>query len=65
MDYSKLAELILKDSLNVRLNLQLHKLIWPTGDEGKINIEIGDLKNSKVLIQHVMINGLISHLICL
>ena len=38
IDYSKLAGLILTDRLDVRLNLQLHKLIWTEGDEGKINI---------------------------
>ncbi len=28
----KLAELILKDGLPVRLNVQLHKIIWPEGE---------------------------------
>jgi len=31
---SKLAGLILDDRLSVRLNLQLHKLIWPGGEPG-------------------------------
>ena len=39
IEYSKLAELILKDSLNVRLNLQLHKLIWPGSEEDKIILD--------------------------
>lgn len=32
MAFSELAELILLDKLNVRLNLQLHKIIWPKGE---------------------------------
>ena len=35
MDYSKLAELILLDRLPVRLNLQLHRIIWPDGEPKK------------------------------
>ena len=35
MDYSKLAGLILIDRLPVRLNLQLHKIIWPDGEPKK------------------------------
>jgi 7-carboxy-7-deazaguanine synthase len=29
MEYAKLAKWILEDNLNVRLHLQLHKIIWP------------------------------------
>ena len=29
-----LAEWILKDNLNVRLHLQLHKIIWPDREKG-------------------------------
>ncbi len=36
MSSAKLSELILVDRLQVRLNLQLHKIIWPDG-EPKIN----------------------------
>jgi len=31
---AKLAEWILEDSLNVRLHLQLHKIIWPSKEKG-------------------------------
>lgn len=31
---SRLAEWILKDNLNVRLHLQLHKIIWPDKERG-------------------------------
>jgi len=31
---SQLAEWILEDSLNVRLHLQLHKIIWPDKERG-------------------------------
>jgi 7-carboxy-7-deazaguanine synthase len=31
---SRLAEWILEDSLNVRLHLQLHKIIWPDKKRG-------------------------------
>jgi 7-carboxy-7-deazaguanine synthase len=34
MDEKKLAQAILKDGLPVRLNLQLHKMIWPEGTRG-------------------------------
>jgi len=32
MSYSELAQLIIKENLIVRLNLQLHKIIWPGGE---------------------------------
>jgi 7-carboxy-7-deazaguanine synthase len=32
MKYKEIAELILSDRLKVRLNLQLHKIIWPDGE---------------------------------
>ncbi len=35
MDPASLAEWILKDRLNVRLQLQLHKIIWPNQEKGK------------------------------
>lgn len=35
MPANMLAELILKNKLNVRLNLQLHKIIWPEGEPRK------------------------------
>lgn len=34
LDPEKLAEWILKDRLDVRLSLQLHKIIWPTRTRG-------------------------------
>jgi len=34
LDLEKLAEWILKDRLDVRLSLQLHKIIWPTRTRG-------------------------------
>lgn len=34
MVFAKLAEWILKDNLNVRLHLQLHKIIWPGKQRG-------------------------------
>lgn len=35
MDPAILADWILKDNLNVRLQLQLHKILWPHADRGK------------------------------
>lgn len=35
---SKLAELILIDRLQVRLNLQLHKIIWPDGEPKNMRV---------------------------
>lgn len=34
MDPAELADWILKDHLNVRLHLQLHKIIWPNKERG-------------------------------
>ncbi len=34
MDMTRLAGLILDDGLRVRLNLQLHKILWPRGERG-------------------------------
>jgi 7-carboxy-7-deazaguanine synthase len=34
LDGRELAEWILKDRLNVRLQLQIHKLIWPPDMRG-------------------------------
>jgi len=34
LEPSRLAEWILQDGLDVRLNLQLHKIIWPNRDRG-------------------------------
>jgi len=31
---AQLAEWILEDNLNVRLNLQIHKIIWPSSERG-------------------------------
>lgn len=35
ISFTELAELILNDRLRVRLNIQLHKIIWPEGEPGK------------------------------
>ena len=34
LDTAKLAEWIIKDGLNVRLQMQMHKIIWPNIDRG-------------------------------
>ncbi len=34
MEYAKLAKWILEDNLNIRLHLQLHKIIWPEIQKG-------------------------------
>jgi 7-carboxy-7-deazaguanine synthase len=35
MEPARLAELILQDRLNVRLQLQLHKILWPAAERGR------------------------------
>ena len=40
MDPAQLAGLILAEGLNVRLNLQLHKIIWGSEEESKVIINI-------------------------
>jgi 7-carboxy-7-deazaguanine synthase len=35
MSFGELADLILHDSIRVRLNIQLHRLIWPEGEPKK------------------------------
>ena len=35
MKPARLAELILQDRLNVRLQLQLHKILWPAAERGR------------------------------
>jgi len=35
LDYSILAKWMLKDNLEVRLQVQLHKILWPNDDKGR------------------------------
>jgi 7-carboxy-7-deazaguanine synthase len=35
MDAARLAEFILRDRLNVRLQIQLHKILWPPEERGR------------------------------
>jgi len=35
LDHALLAKWILNDNLNVRLQIQLHKILWPNEDKGK------------------------------
>ena len=35
IEFSTLAELILSSKMNIRLNLQIHKIIWPEVNRGR------------------------------